>query len=448
MTPSHGYQGLVDRLSHRGLFHIEPGLQRISKVLSTLGNPQDRIRTIHIAGTNGKGSVAASLESILRTAGYRTGLYTSPHLHDVRERFQINRSPIEKSDFLDVGHDVLAAEKSTRTPLTYFEILTAIAYRWLSLSGVDVAVIETGLGGRWDATNLVARPELSVITSIGLDHMQWLGQTVEDIAAQKAGIIKAHCPTVSGVRGTPGDVIGRIAKRQRSRIVKIGRDFSATPIGVNWSQGTQALRYRSDGSFSGRYEIGLLGAHQVQNAAVTLAAVEVLQTQGWTVSADSVKRGLRHVVWPARLEAIRDSDGSLIVLDGAHNPPAMKVLATTLADSAWQGKEKGIGIVFSAYKDKDVRAMARILRRIASKVYLAPMPGDRSLSIEALKAEFSGTKVHTSPTLTQALDSAKRDGHDLIVVTGSLAGVGELRHHYLLTNRNSSHDTRAFNARN
>jgi dihydrofolate synthase / folylpolyglutamate synthase len=266
------FDTLHERLARRGLFHIKPGLERIRIILSALHHPERTQPAIHVAGTNGKGSVVASLESILRTAGYRTGLYTSPHLHNVCERVQVNGRPIDQESFVSLAREVLRAETQTKTRLTYFEFLTSLAFLAFRRLRIDVAILETGLGGLWDATNVIAKPLVTVITSIGLDHTQWLGETEAEIARQKAGIIKSRTPIVSGAEGDAASIISKAAKKRHASLLQLGHDFEGRSRETEWHAGRQSFDFYWKGRPQ-RYQIPLLGRHQVRNAALTLAAV-------------------------------------------------------------------------------------------------------------------------------------------------------------------------------
>src|SRR5258708_7130413 len=291
------YAALINRLSRRGLFRIKPGLDRVRQVLADLGHPQDAVPSIHIAGTNGKGSVAASLESVLRHAGLRTGLYTSPHLRDVRERIQIDRQPISLSAFRTTAQALFNAERRTGITLTYFEFLTVMAFLTFERQAVDVAIVETGMGGRWDATNVLAHPALTVITSIGFDHVQWLGKSETAIAREKAGIIKPGSPLVSGARGHAAGVITTTARREGAFLRQIDRDFQVHVDTISWVRGSQQVRYRTR-SQEQIVSSNLLGRHQADNIALVVAGLDVLKEK-WNIPAQAIQDGLSVINWPS-----------------------------------------------------------------------------------------------------------------------------------------------------
>jgi dihydrofolate synthase/folylpolyglutamate synthase len=416
---------LHKQLIRRGLFRIKPGLQRVRAICTALGNPQNAVPVIHIAGTNGKGSVAACLESILRHAGYRTGLYISPHLRDVRERIQIDRRPITGARFDALAERLLQAEREADLTLTYFEFLTVMAYQAFADSQVDVAVVETGMGGRWDATNIVSHPILTMITSIGLDHTQWLGPTESAIATEKAGILKPKAPLVSGVRGTGAAVIRVAANRLGIAYLEIDKDFKAATDKIVWHLGRQTVRYKSKAQTC-RFETALLGNYQADNVGVTLAGIELLNQQGWVIADDAIREGLANVSWPGRFELSSADSGVRILFDGAHNPPAMKRFLNSLQESPWRDVPKIF--VFGVYRDKDYVSLLRLIEPHADRILFCSLSGSRTLPARDAAAAWtkSGGRIVNDPAtaLQTAIHIAKRE--ELIVVTGSLALVGQL----------------------
>jgi dihydrofolate synthase / folylpolyglutamate synthase len=421
------YSQLIDRLSQRGIFRIKPGLERVQSVLAALNNPQDQLRVVHIAGTNGKGSVAAALESVLRESGYRTGLYTSPHLWDVRERIQIDREPVSVTQFWQMAKRVLDAETQSKIRLTYFEFLTAVAFLVFAAAKPDIVILEAGMGGRWDATNVVKQPVVSIITSIGLDHTEWLGKTETAIAREKAGIAKPGVPLISGVLGRAGQVIRQIAQNIADPVIHAGIDFSAELIAENWAQGTQVIDFHSTKHPCLRATIGLIGPYQTENFATALAALECLEDNGFKIDQKSVLKGLLNVSWPGRFQCWPSSESPRIVFDGAHNPPALRQFVAAVKQSPWAARRKTV--VFGVYKDKDYAKMLRFIRPIADQVIFCSLPGLRGLSAE-LSAQAFGRKSEVSVVsdphraLQHALASSSPD--ELVIVTGSLALVGLL----------------------
>ena len=422
------YGALIERLSHRGLFRIHPGLDRVRGVLKTLGNPQDRIPVIHIAGTNGKGSVAACLESVLRKAGYRTGLYISPHLQDVRERIQLQGLPISISRFWEIAQSVLDAEHKAKMKLTYFEFLTVMAFVAFTKDSTDIAVVETGMGGRWDATNVVKQPLLTIITSIGLDHTQWLGKTLQAVAREKAGILKSECPLVLGAIGHPAKIISALAQKLRAPTCILNKDFSVSIRAVQWHEGHQTLDYQVIKANRRQITVNLLGTYQADNVALTLAGIDVLNQKGWKITDKSIREGLAAVQWPGRFQLMHLLHGPTLLFDGAHNPDAMKQLLESIHQSPWKRTSKTF--VFSAYKDKDYRQMLSMIARDADQLILCTLPGSRSLPARNIRTTLAKSDGHIEIVADphKALHRAiqKTAKNNLIVVTGSLALVGML----------------------
>jgi dihydrofolate synthase/folylpolyglutamate synthase len=421
------YSEFLKDLNARGMFRIRPDLNRIRRVLTALGQPQNHWPTIHIAGTNGKGSVAAALESVLRACGYRTGLYTSPHLLDLRERIQVNGRPVI-DDFCSIADDVLQAEKRARAPLTYFELLTAIAFQCFARMKIDIGIVECGLGGLWDATNVLNQPLASLITSIGLDHVEWLGKNEFEIASQKAGIIKKHGYAISGVRGKGRDSIVHTAREKQAKLVQIDADFSAEGLTASLRSGKQTIRFRCHGEPPEIIPFGLLGRYQVDNAALVMAALRRLKQLGWSIPTLARDYALNQIHWPGRFQIIRRPRSTTVLLDGAHNPPAMKQFLDALESSDYQNIPKTF--IFSAFKDKDYRTMARMVMPHSSEIFLAPLPAPRGASLQQLRSAFSSAlcPVHTAKTPKKALAQALRatPHENLIVATGSFALVGRL----------------------
>ena len=291
----------------------QPGLDRIRRLLGRLGDPQEKLKFVHIAGSNGKGSTAAMLSSVLTAAGLKTGQYTSPHLWRFHERFQVDGVPIPDAELADITARVLdKAEDETE-----FELMTAIGMVYFLQSGCDIVVLETGLGGRLDSTNIIPAPEAAVITHIGLEHTELLGDTLDKIATEKAGIVKAGCNVVLYEQGFEMySLFENICKLRYSslRLTQTPTVLSAGPEG-------QSFTYRGKGP----YHISLLGEYQVHNAAVALDTVEVLRRRGWKISQEAVLQGLEQARWPGRMELVRRAPD--VILDGGHNPQCMEALA-------------------------------------------------------------------------------------------------------------------------
>lgn len=416
-------------------------LDRMRLFLDRLGNPQERLRIVHIAGSKGKGSTSAMLAAILQNEGWSVGLFTSPHLERVEERVQVDGVPIPSPELTSLMAELQAAAAAplpgTSMPLdqglTFFEIVTALGFLHFARRGVDAAVLEVGLGGRFDSTN-VCEPLASVITSISLDHTQQLGNTLASIAFEKAGIIKAGRPVISGVvEPEARDVIRRIAEERQARLIERDVDFrfEHEPAVINGGQ-ERRPRVRIDtwrGAGPWR-ELGLVGEHQAANAAVAAAAVEVLRDQGLHISERAVAEGLAHVRWPGRLEIV--GRRPLILLDCAHNVASAQALTQALAESfPVQGGGRRL-LIFAGSRDKDLAGMLAELAPHVDHVFLTRFASPRCVPPDQL-AEKLPEKLRCAATLcanaASALDSARAAAQpdDLIVAAGSVFLAGELR---------------------
>lgn len=411
-VPIDSYASFVRHLEDREYFGQKLGLERIQTLLDRLGNPEKKFRSIHIAGTNGKGSTAAMIASILKEAGLKVGLYTSPHLTDFCERIRIGDRLIGPDE---VMHLVRAIREVEEEPLTFFELATAIAFLYFAEKRVDPAVIETGLGGRLDATNVIT-PLVSVITTIGLDHTQHLGDTLEKIAFEKAGIIKSGVPVVVGALPAEAmEVVLSIVKAQRSFLPDLTRPFDKLRT-------TLSLLRRGEGR-----GLSLAGRHQQTNAAIALKVVEVLnEKKDVDIHAEAIRRGLANVRWPCRLETVQEKPW--ILLDGAHNPDAMRVVAEYLQENL---KGRRLKVLFGAMADKDLDGILAEIVPIADEfVFTAPKlkraasPGDLANLVQ--KWDMKNTVVEgVGEALKFAIDRLNLD--EVLLVTGSLFVVGEAR---------------------
>jgi dihydrofolate synthase/folylpolyglutamate synthase len=412
----------VDFLSRLNPSVIKPGLERMHAALDALGHPERRYRSLHVAGTNGKGSTCAFASTALRAAGHRVGLYTSPHLERVTERFQVNGAEISREL---LGRRILEILQrypeaaSTSAPLTYFEFGTVVAFWHFAQEAVDFAVLETGLGGRLDATNTVS-PLVTAITPISFDHMEYLGHTLGAIAGEKAGILKPDVPViVSRQEPEALEVITRIAGQVGAPMVLEGLDFAleSLPGGLSY----RGPRWSLDG-----LSLSLRGPHQRQNAAVALAVLEQLDAWGVTVPLEAARTGLASARWPGRLEEV--SRQPTVVLDGAHNPGGVAVLLASL-DSLYPGRR--IHAVFGVVADKDRAPMMRGLFPRCASVHLTPLETPRSLAperyIEEARALCADVRAYAG--LDDALAGAKAAAMegDVILCTGSLFLVGAIR---------------------
>ncbi len=409
-------------------FGIRLGLERIRLLLDALGRPQDRFPSILVAGTNGKGSVSAMLERALRRNGLRTGLYTSPHLVRVEERVRVDGAEIpprafdRRLDEVVAAADRLEREGRLPEPPTYFEVLTALGLLHFAAARVEIAILEVGLGGRFDATNAVD-PILSVVTTIARDHVQQLGRTLPSIAFEKAGILRPGVPVVSGVRSPSAErVIRRRARELGAPFIPVfgrGRRFEAsrTPGGYRFAYGRPGRMVRLEPSLPGR--------HQGENAATAFAAAEVLSERWRPLHPASVRAGIRDAAWPGRLEIV--SRRPLVILDGAHNDEGARALAAYLREVV----RTPVVLVFAVMKDKDMRAMARDVFPLARRVIVTSVPNERCArpeDVAAAAGPFRG-RVVAEPDLRAAWRRAVAEsaGASPIVVAGSLFLVGEFK---------------------
>jgi len=402
----------LERLFALEQFGIKLGLDNIRAILAALGNPQQAWPSIHIGGTNGKGSVAAMVERALRASGLRTGRYTSPHLDRIEERVAINGVPVERATFEAVTADVLDAVESARatdalpvTP-TFFEVSTAVAFEIFRREHVDVAVVEVGLGGRFDATNVLT-PAITAITSIALDHERHLGHTLSDIAFEKAGIAKPGVPLV----------IGRLPSEAAAKVAEVAAAVGAPIIAAH----TTALdrRYPS-------VKLALPGRHQLENAAVAVAILERWSMTMTSISTDAIVAGLSDCQWPARLEWLRMPEGGEVLLDAAHNPAGAEALASYLEDTS----SPKLPIVFAVMADKDAGGMIRALGPAASMFIATSVPHSRARPADALAAEI---RAHAPglPVIAvappQAAVARALEHSPKVAAAGSIYMVGPLR---------------------
>lgn len=426
------YLEAISFLGQTRHFGMKPGLARMRRLAQRLGNPQKNLRFIHLSGTNGKGSTAAFCESCLRAAGYRVGLYTSPHLVSVRERIQIDRSPMTEEAFA-LGMEAVRAAMGDGEDreATFFETMTALALWQFAREKVDWVVWETGLGGRLDATNIVD-PEVSIVTNIGFDHQQYLGESLRDIAMEKAGIIKYQVPVVSAVEiGEASEVILERAKAESCTLTLVHRNMVISDLGL---RGNKQMA-RIDGH---EFALGLIGSHQVSNAACATVAMRQIRAQEVDgprercLSDDVIARGLENTVWPGRFEIL--SEAPLVVLDGAHNPAGARKLAETwrafLASRyGWNAQETNgrAHLIFAAVADKDISEMAQVLSPLARQVSLVRLANERGAEPALLAQSFCGLPCVCYDSVAEVWrDLASAPSERVTLITGSLFLVGEM----------------------
>jgi len=393
------------------------GLAAITELLSRLGNPQNSYKTILIAGTNGKGSTAAMTSSILCSAGYNVGLYTSPHLVDVRERIVINGKKISLKEF---NQTITYVKGKKEQPVTYFEFLTAAAFVYFQRQKVDIAVLEVGLGGRLDATN-VCKPLVSVITNIALDHMDCLGNTLDSIVREKAGIIKQKgiCITAAKQKKVE-DVLRDVCLRRRAKLYRLGRDIKIK------KQKDCFLNYQGLYRNLKNLKIPLQGDHQLSNAALALAAIELCAKKGFSIADTAIYAGLRNTHWEARLEVLQNQP--LFLLDGAHNPAGISVLCRTLKNDFFYRR---LILIFGALADKDYRRMLQKIVPLASIIILTQLRTKRAVPVNDIMKTVKkmGYPAIVTENVKQAIERAQvmAKKQDLICATGSFYLAGEVK---------------------
>lgn len=369
-------------------FGIKAGLERITQLAAALNNPQNFYRTIHVAGTNGKGSVCAMLAEMLIAQGLTVGLFTSPHLESYCERIKINGANISESDFAEV----IARVKSCNVDCTHFEALTAAAFEYFRARAVDIAVVEVGLGGTFDSTNIIT-PELSIITNVALDHENILGD-LDNIARNKAGIIKPHVPIVTGATGRPLEIIRRVAAEKISPLHEV-----TSPANV---------------------KVNLRGDYQQINAAVAIKAAEV-----FGLDSSAIETGLARVTWPGRFEVVQTSAG-VIVIDGAHNPHGAAALRQSLDKNFPHGKRAWL---FGVLRDKNFAAMIDTLFRAEDFVIVTSPPSERAADTDEICARLRGRGIACVAVKDNcaAVEQLKNSVADVKIVAGSLYLIGAVR---------------------
>ncbi|MBE3589307.1 MAG: bifunctional folylpolyglutamate synthase/dihydrofolate synthase [Firmicutes bacterium] len=425
-----------ERLATLSRFGIRLGLERMAFLLDALGHPERSCAVIHVGGTNGKGSVSAMIAAVLTAAGYRTALYTSPHLHRVTERFRLDGRELDPHTFAALLDDcwplVERAQAAGLDPPTEFEMLTAIAYLWARESGAEILVQEVGLGGRLDSTNLVEEPLLCVLTNIGLDHTDRLGSTIEAIAREKAGIVKPGRPVVTAFQGEALQVLRERCAACGSPLLRLDERarYEGRPVWGADGAAEWRLDYEGEGWQLHEVRLALPGRHQLRNAALALLALETAAREGGLrIPEPAVRRGLVEVRWPGRLELFTPAGGPRLLFDGAHNAHAAAELAATLPESfRWRRLHAVLGML----ADKDVEGALPLLARHADRAFLAPPPGARAAAPERLAAALRAA-AHPSFAVfddARAAFAAAMEGlgpQDLVLVAGSLYLVGALR---------------------
>ncbi len=404
----------IQYIHSQGRHPVAPGLDRMRRLLDALGNPQDALRCIHVAGTNGKGSVCAMLDSILRAADYRVGLFTSPYIRRFQERIQVGGEQISDADLASITALVKEKVVSLGEVMSEFELITAIGFVYFQRQNVDVVVLEVGLGGRFDPTNVIKDPLLSIITDIDLDHTAQLGNTIQSIAAEKAGIIKEGHPCLyGGKENSACRTIRNIARERNAPFHTVDRsDYHVVEMTLDGTvfdfQNYTALH------------LPLLGSYQPFNAAIVLTALRILEEGGMTGSEEDLRRGLSRVHWPSRFELMRRDP--IVICDGGHNPQGV---AAAVKSIQTYFPEQKVNIISGVMADKDYDEMIESLRPIANRVYTVAPDLPRALPAEEYASHFRMHRIEANAyaSVKEAYDAAiedsRREGIPLLCL-GSL----------------------------
>jgi len=410
------YESAIRYLYGLQKYGIKFGLSKTENLMAAMGNPHNGEVYIHIAGTNGKGSIAAFLSSILKEAGYRVGLYTSPHLVRFTERFRVNGKEISKKDVVDLVN-IFREKIIEDEPPTFFEFTTAMALQYFAQQETDIAIMEVGMGGRLDATNIIM-PKITIISNIAMEHQFFLGNTLLQIAREKAGIIKPGVPLITGARRRKVvELFRNTCESKGAPMIRIGEQ-------VRYRYGPSGLNYYGLWHKWKNLKIGLQGRFQARNAATALAAAEQLSQLGFPVADEAFNKGVREACWPGRMHII--GDGPRILLDGAHNPRAMQVLAHTVKTEMEYDR---LIVVIGVMEDKDTRSILKQIVSLADHVIYTRPKYSRAAEPSVLYGY--GKLEHNSGQIVARLDKAIEKAKamagpsDLILICGSLFTVGE-----------------------
>lgn len=385
------------------------GNAQLECLLDAAGNPQDKLKFIHLAGTNGKGSTAAMLSKMLEAEGYKTGLFTSPYIEEFNERIQINRMNIPNYDLAEHSTRIRKLMEENEAYVSEFAFITAVAFSYFADQYCDFVVLETGMGGRLDATNIVKNTVVSVLTSISLDHMQFLGETIEEIAQEKCGIIKPGVPVVSYPNDMVKNIIEESAKENGSELV-----FASEPEIVE-----NGFIYKKK-----NYALGLKGAYQPKNAAVAIEAAAMLNKYGVAISEENIKKALSQAEWMVRYEFIRDN----LVIDGGHNIDGVRELRKSL-----ENEGKKIYLVMAMMEDKSFDECIAEISACASRVYCTQIDMPRCAKAAEIAAAVEGAEVRVIENSVEAVSTAlsEADDNTLVCVCGSLYLAGEIRREFM-----------------
>ncbi len=420
------YEESLHYLANLCKFGINLGLVRIEKLLEMMDHPEKKFKTIHITGTNGKGSTTAMLASILRSANIKTGMYTSPHLAHYTERMMVNGQQITPEQFAKtIKYTSQFVEKIAEDGFghpTEFEVLTAAAFHYFATCGVEYAVIEVGLGGLLDSTNVIV-PEVSVITNVTLDHIDKCGHTISQIATHKAGIIKQGVPIVTGAQGEAFDIIKEFSQEKSAKLYRYGHDFSATFAGLIEHRQNVVIEDEEQGNI-GTFTVSLLGHHQVDNCAIAVKTAFVLAKEEERITLSALKKGLLEVCWPGRFEVIPGQP--TIIIDGAHNQDGARGLRKNLNEFYGQ---KEIVFLLGILQDKDVAAILRELIYPVDKVVVVAPLSERAGEPQEIAKQIQAVHVETANSISAGLEQTRllAGENGVICVAGSLYLVGAAR---------------------
>lgn len=421
------FKEAVNYISEAEKYGIIPGLDSIKRLCRKLSDPQENLKIIHIAGTNGKGSAGTFIQSILAEAGCKTGRYVSPAVMDYLEIIQYNGQNITEDEFAGVISRVKdAAESIVEEGFphpTVFELQTAAAFLYFSEKDCDLVLLEVGMGGKTDATNVISRSELSVITSISLEHMQFLGDSLEKIAAEKGGIIRQNGNAVTITQNPEvTDTLIKICEKKKASLT-IAKIYNITDY--SYSDGVQTFTYQNYKDL----KISLLGKFQTENAVLAVEACHQLNKKGWCISEEHIRKGLAQARWPGRFEVIRKSS-PVIIIDGAHNPSAAARLRETI-DICFS--ERNITYITGTFKDKNYNEIARLTCKRARKIYTVSTEGKRALSAErlaeAVRPYNSNVKAVSSPE--EAVRQCIEDRAEIVIAFGSLSFLRKIKEYVI-----------------
>ncbi|MCP4702996.1 MAG: bifunctional folylpolyglutamate synthase/dihydrofolate synthase [candidate division Zixibacteria bacterium] len=419
MSVKHGpYQKAIEFIFDREHFGIKLGIKNIGNFLTDVGDPHRTFKSVHIAGTNGKGSTASYIDSIMRQAGYRVGIFTSPHLVDFRERICVDNKQISKkyiAGFIEKHRKVIEKNK-----ITFFEVCTALAFCYFSYKRVDLAVVETGLGGRLDATNTLL-PELSIITDISFDHTNVLGNTLTKIAYEKAGIIKKDRPVLVGtMKPEPRKEIIRVSKQRNAKIVY------QKPGTISKTDNKFNFDYKSENLDLSKLISSLPGRHQILNSALAITAVDILNQDGYKVNKTQIRRGLKSTKWPGRFEITKTRRGPTIILDVGHNPAGIKAMMECFKK---QFPGQKADVIFGSVRNKNIEKTIKYIIQIAKTVEIAQLKTNRGVEPKDIVSIFKKNKF-VATTSESVYSSARKiiglaKSDDIIIICGSHFIVGE-----------------------